>query len=65
MTRFGLLLLSGLCLVFVFPVAFLVSGLDGTLLMLRLCYFPARPLKRWELINCKKMVELGHSDLED
>lgn len=30
MTRFGLLLLSGLCLVFVFLVAFLVSGLDGT-----------------------------------
>lgn len=30
MTRFGLLLLSGLCLVFVFHVAFLVSSLDGT-----------------------------------
>lgn len=70
MTRFGLLLLSGLCLVFVFHVAFLVSSLNRTVtgvipLLFSWYTFEKAGVGKVKGINWNKVVELGHSDLED
>lgn len=63
-------MLSGLCLVIVFCVAFLVSSLDGTvtsvMCLLFSCWaFEKMGVDKVKRINWNKMVELGHLDLED
>lgn len=63
------MLLSGLCLVFVFHAVFLVSSLDGTVPGVMSIAFSCKTFEKigaFKVIglNWNKMVELGHSDSE-
>lgn len=63
------MLLSGLCLVFVFHAVFLVSSLDGTVPGVMSIVFSCKTFEKagaFKVIglNWNQMVELGHSDFK-